>query len=204
MTRPTLSLLLSLLVGCTLAGCGAGDDDASPPGDAAAPLASDAGLDAPMPTGRDAQVDGEDVELGAEDFGCILEWPMVRRFRITNVLGHLDEALAVAGSETGGTYPVGTVIQLVPSEAMVKRGRGWSPETNDWEFLALDVRAEGTTIRSRGAAETVNAFGANCFECHRLAEPRWDFVCEDDHGCDPLPIGADTLLRIQNGDPRCR
>jgi hypothetical protein len=151
----------------------------------------------------DVPIEGEDALLAAEDFGCILEWPRVRRFRITNVRGHLDEALAVANSPTGGTYPVGTIIQLVPSEAMVKRGRGWSPETNDWEFFALDVRADGTTIRSRGARETVNAFGGNCFDCHSLAAPQWDFVCEDSHGCDPLPIGPETFERLQNGDPRC-
>ena len=160
----------------------------------------DAAIDAPR---ADTPIEGEDALLEAEDFGCILEWPKVRRFRITNVRGHLDEALAVAASPTGGPYPVGTILQLVPSEAMVKRGRGFSPETNDWEFFALDATRSGTTIRSRGARETVNAFGGNCFECHRLAEPQWDFVCEDSHGCDPLPIGPETFERLQNADPRC-
>lgn len=197
----TLAALLPLVVSLLVA-CG---------GDASAPV--DAGIDAggldaaspvdAAPSPRDVQIEGEDFEAQASDFGCILAWPMVRRFRITNTLGHLDEALAVAGSSTGGTYPVGTIIQLVPSEAMVKRGRGFSPETNDWEFFALDASASGTSIRARGTTTVVNAFGGNCFDCHRLAEPRWDFVCEDTHGCDPLPIGPDVLLSIQNGDPRC-
>lgn len=185
-------------------------------------LASDAGMDVgandaatDMPdayredVGRDAWmreviVVGEDVVLEAADFPCILNWTMVRHFRITNVLGHLDETLAVANSPTGGTYPVGTVIQLVPSEAMVKRGHGWNPATNDWEFFALNVTATSTTIRARGAEETVNAFGGNCFNCHRRADPAFDFVCENTHGCEPLPIGLETILSVQNADPRCR
>ena len=196
------ALLVLLLAACETSSVVR--EDASTGIDSGTAPALDAGApDAPPPMRRDAMVEGEDFEAEAEDFGCILEWPMVRRFRITNTLGHLDDALAVANSETGGTYPVGTIIQLVPGEAMVKRGRGWSPETNDWEFFALDVSAESTTIRSRGAAETVNQFGGNCFDCHRLAEPQWDFVCEDDHGCDPLPLSPELLLNIQNGDPRC-
>ena len=187
------------------------------------PTASDAGMDAALSdapsetvpdayrddVGRDAwmreaMVVGEDVVLEAADFPCILNWTMVRHFRITNVLGHLDETLAVANSPTGGTYPVGTVIQLVPTEAMVKRGRGWNAATNDWEFFALDVTASSTTIRARGAEDTVNAFGGNCFNCHQRADPAFDFICENTHGCDPLPIGLSTILSIQNADPRCR
>jgi hypothetical protein len=28
-------------------------------------------------------------------------------------------------------------------------------------------------------------------------------VCEKSHGCDPLPVSDDLLLRIQAADPRC-
>jgi hypothetical protein len=42
----------------------------------------------------------------------------VRQFYVDNLLGNLDATLAVANSATGGTYPAGTVIQLVPTEAM--------------------------------------------------------------------------------------
>jgi hypothetical protein len=178
-------------------GDGDGDENRAPPGD-------EAGDDGGARAGEDASPGAEDAVLEAKDFGCILRWPQVRRFRITNVRGRLDEALAVARSPNGGTYPVGTILQLVPTEAMVKRARGWNPQTNDWEFFALDVSRTRTTIRSRGAAETVNAFNGNCFDCHKRAEPKWDFVCEDNHGCDPLPIGPDQLLRIQNDDPRCK
>lgn len=146
---------------------------------------------------------GEDLDMTPEDFVCVLDWDLVRRFRITNLLGHLDEALAVAESPDGGVYPVGTVIQLIPGEAMVKRATGWSPETNDWEFFSLATSADGTEILARGATRVVNQFGGNCFGCHSAAEPQWDLVCETDHGCAPLPIGPDVIEMLQNGDPRC-
>lgn len=146
-----------------------------------------------------------DLDMAAEDFDCILDGTPVRRFFLTNPLGYLDAALAVANDPEGGVYPPGTVIQLVPEEAMVKRRRGWNAATNDWEFFALDVASDGeVTIRDRGAEETVNMFGGNCFDCHALAEPQWDFVCEQDRGCDPLPFDEPTIRSIQDTDPRCR
>ena len=109
----------------------------------------------------------------------------------------------MANSPTGGIYPPGTVIQLIPTEAMVKREQGWAPETNDWEFFALEVDADGTSIAARGTTEVVNAFNGNCFDCHAKAAPQWDLVCEDSHGCDPLPIGDDIIESLQDADPRC-
>ena len=197
--RLRLVTLLAAALGCTSA----------PAPDAGVDAPLDAGMDAGRPDapvlGRDATADGEDRELAAEDFGCILDWPMVRRFRITNVLGHLDEALAVANAnEPGMRYPVGTVIQLVPGEAMVKRGEGWSPATNDWEFFAHDVSAAGTSIRARGGEETESPISGPCFGCHSAAGPDWDYLCETGHGCALLPLDEATILRVQNGDPRCR
>lgn len=142
--------------------------------------------------------------MQAEDFVNIQAMTPVGNHFIANRLGHLDEALEVAQSATGGRYPVGTIIQLVPQEAMVKRQAGWSPATNDWEFFFLDVSADGTKIATRGADEVVNRFGGNCSSCHTLAEPEWDLVCEKDHGCAPLPIGDDVILAVQQADPRPR
>jgi len=146
----------------------------------------------------------EDPILDADDFGCILDLPKVHRFHITNVLGDIDASLAVANSPNGGTYPVGTLIQLVPTEAMVKRAPGFAPQANDWEFFSLSVSAQGTEILDRGAEQVVNAFGGNCHDCHSKAAPQWDFVCEQDHGCDPLPFTAEQIEAVQNADPRCR
>jgi hypothetical protein len=146
----------------------------------------------------------EDPVLDAEDFDCILDWPKVHRFRITNVHGDVDASVAVANSPDGGVYPIGTLIQLIPTEAMVKRAPGFAPQANDWEFFALSVSAQGTEIVDRGSDQVVNAFGGNCFDCHSNAEPQWDFVCEQDHGCDPLPFTAEQIEAVQNADPRCR
>jgi mono/diheme cytochrome c family protein len=110
----------------------------------------------------------------------------------------------VARSEDGGTYPVGSLLQLVPGEAMVKRAEGFSPGTKDWEFFELDVSAEGTSIRVRGGVEAVNRFGGSCADCHAKAEPQYDFVCELDHGCDPLGLNRDVIRDIQESDPRPR
>lgn len=194
------------LVGLFAAGsCAAADDGSEAAGgDGAGTSSADAATsDADGDGVGDETGVGEDLDMSAEDFACLQGWTRVRAFRIVNLLGHQDETLAVANSPTGGSYPVGTVIQLIPTEAMVKRAQGWSPGTNDWEFFALEVDAAGTTIVDRGADDVVNAFGGNCFECHAKAEPQWDLICEDDHGCDPLPIGDDIIDMLQANDPRC-
>jgi hypothetical protein len=144
----------------------------------------------------------EDFVPEAADFTNLHTMTKVRGFYVDNRLGHLDEALAVANSPDGGEYPVGTIIQLVPQEAMVKRRAGFSPATNDWEFFFLDVSPAGTVIAVRGTDDVVNRFGGNCASCHSAAEPQFDMVCEDDHGCEPLPIGDDVILAIQEADPR--
>ena len=111
--------------------------------------------------------------------------------------------LAVARSKNGGVYPVGTMIQLVPTEAMVKRHAGYSPSTGDWEFFSLNVSAQGTKIVHSGAV-VKNFFGGDCASCHSLAEKRSDFVCGQDHGCAPLPLSDALIAVIQRSDPRPR
>lgn len=146
----------------------------------------------------------EDLVMEADDFVNINDMTPVRGFFVDNRLGHLEEAIAVANNPEGGEYPVGTIIQLVPFEAMVKRAPGFDQASNDWEMFSLEVTAEGTTILERGGAGVVNQFGGDCVDCHMLAEPQFDFVCEDDHGCAPLPIGDDVIQGVQASDPRPR
>jgi hypothetical protein len=147
----------------------------------------------------------EDVVVDADDFKPLPDLTAVRGFFVDNVAGDLEGSLAVANDPEGGTYPVGTVIQLIPQEAMVKRAPGFDPDSNDWEFFTLDVTAAGTTIVTRGGSEVINRFsGTSCAGCHSAAEPQFDFVCEDDHGCAPLPVGDDVITAIQNADPRPR
>src|SRR4051794_17759220 len=144
----------------------------------------------------------EDLVMQPGDFVSLRAMTPVRGFFVGNPAGHLDEAVAVADDPDGGAYPVGTVIQLVPQEAMVKRRPGFNPTDDDWEFFSLDVSATGTKILSRGGAEVINRFGGSCSSCHSAADPKFDFICENDHGCAPLPIGDDVIRGIQQADPR--
>lgn len=143
------------------------------------------------------------VEIAETSFSCIRDLTPVRGFFVGNLLGDLDATLKVANSEAGGVYPVGSIIQLVPTEAMVKREAGFSAATKDWEFFELAVSPEGTKIAVRGTHEAVNRFGGNCLSCHAQAKPEWDMVCENTHGCAPIPITPIMSKAIQNTDPRC-
>jgi hypothetical protein len=196
MVRAVMRTLLLLGTVLLAASCG-GDDDDDSAIDASPGTAADASQ------GVDAAV-AEDLDMQAGDFACILEGTKAHQFFVWNPLGHLDDSVAVVNSKAGGTYPVGTVLQLIPTEAMVKRAEGWSPSTNDWEFFSLEVSDAGTTIMARGTTDVVNAFNGNCFECHSAAEPQWDLICENSHGCDPLPVTDDIIEQLQNSDPRCK
>jgi len=145
----------------------------------------------------------DNAEITSEDFQCLSDMKAVRHFFVDNLNGNLEATLSVAQSPDGGTYPEGSVVQLVPGEAMVKRAAGFNPTTNDWEFFELDVSAEGTQIRKRGFAEVVNRFGGNCFECHAKAAPQWDLLCDNNHGCDPIPLSRSVIATLQKTDPRC-
>jgi hypothetical protein len=175
--------------------CGGGSEGADPPTTTEAASTTDSS--APV----------EDLEVDEDDLRNINLMTPVRGFFVDNLLGHLDEAVAIAEANEGGEYPVGTIIQLIPTEVMVKRAPGFSPETKDWEFLFVEVSEEGTKIIDRGTIDVINAFGLDCASCHLKAEDRFDMVCETgatDHGCDPLPIGRDVIDPIQAADPRPR
>ncbi|HBN15662.1 MAG: hypothetical protein CMQ46_04360 [Gammaproteobacteria bacterium] len=143
------------------------------------------------------------IEIDADTFECITEMTPVRGFYVDNLLGDIAATLAVANSETGGTWPTGSVVQLVPTEVMVKQPAGTSPQTNDWEFFELDVSSGESEIVTRGFTDVVNRFGGNCLDCHVKAEPQWDMICETGHGCDPIPLSREMIVGIQQGDPRC-
>ena len=160
-------------------------------------------LSAGVGSAEDNAVQGKG-QIDAKSFRCITEMTHVRQFYVDNLLGNLEATLAVANSATGGTYPPGTVIQLVPTEVMVKRDKGFNPVTHDWEFFELDVSKDGTEIRKRGFAEVVNRFGGNCFGCHIQARPQWDLVCEMDHGCAPIPVTRAMTGALQRTDARCK
>jgi hypothetical protein len=142
-----------------------------------------------------------DVAPTAADFVNINTMKRVGDYFIGSLNGHLDAALAVSRKPEGGVYPVGTVIQLIPTEAMVKRHKGYSPATGDWQFFSLDVSPAGTKIQSSGA-KVKNFLGGDCASCHVAAKSKFDFVCEKGHGCAPLGVTDALIATIQNGDPR--
>jgi hypothetical protein len=92
----------------------------------------------------------QDLDMRDQDFPALADMTQIGNFFVANKLGHLQEALAVARSPKGGTLPVGTLVQLLPQEAMVKRRPGFSPKTHDWEFFFLDTSSTGTKILHRG------------------------------------------------------
>ena len=149
------------------------------------------------------------VEVNENSFKCLTDMSPVRGFFVDNLNGDLQSTIDAAKSVDGAVYPVGSVVQLVPTEVMVKREKGYNAVTKDWEFFELDVSDSGSKINVRGAFEVVNKFGGNCFGCHIMAKPKWDLICEQDHGCDPitLPNGMvltqDMIKGAQKTDPRC-
>ncbi len=153
---------------------------------------------APAPTAT-----ADEMEVTPKTFTCLTDMTPVRGFFVDNLLGDLEATLVVANSADGGVWPAGSVVQLVPTEVMVKRAEGWSPATNDWEFFELDVSATGSSFRGRGTTDVINKFGGNCLDCHIMAEPKWDMICETDHGCAPIPVTREMITAIQNADPRC-
>ncbi len=148
---------------------------------------------------------GADRQIAIDDssFKCITEMKPVRHFFVDNLLGDVAATVAVA-QQGRGDYPVGSVLQLVPNEVMVKQPKGFSPPTRDWEFFFIDVSDQGSKIYKRGFAEVNNRFGGNCFTCHVKAKPEFDFVCEEGHGCDAVPFTRPMFGALQRTDPRCK
>jgi hypothetical protein len=143
------------------------------------------------------------MDVDAKSFRCVTKMTPVRQFYVDNLQGNLGVTLAAANSPSGAIYPPGSVLQLIPTEVMVKRESGFDTATHDWEFFALDVSKNGTRIQKRGTVDVVNQLGGNCFGCHSTAAPRWDLVCETDHGCAPIPVTPAMIRALQRTDPCC-
>ena len=148
--------------------------------------------------------DSTGIPIDGNSFKCLSQMTKVKHFYVDNLLGDLDATVAVAKSETGGVYPPGSVLQLFAGEVMIKQKPGFNPATKDWEFFELDVSAEGSKINKRGFVDVNNRFGGNCFGCHAAARPEFDFVCEQDHGCAPIPVTRAMFGALQKTDPRCQ
>lgn len=187
--RQALLFVLALMI---LSACGK-NDAATKPVEIAASPTSEAPIVADRP----------ELSIDASAFRCLADMTAIRHFFVDNLLGDLDATVAVAEATDGGVYPPGSVVQLVPTEVMVKHHSGWNAATRDWEFFELDVSADGSSIRNRGFVDVVNKFGGNCFGCHIKAEPKYDLICELEHGCDTIPVTREMIAGIQAADPRC-
>jgi hypothetical protein len=143
------------------------------------------------------------IAVDDNSFKCITEMTPVKHFYVDNLLGNVAGTVAVANAGSGD-YPPGSVLQIMPNEIMVKHNQGFSPATKDWEFFWIDITKEGQKIYTRGFAEVNNRFGLNCFACHVKAKPEFDLVCENDHGCDPIPVSRAMFAALQRTDARCK
>ena len=146
----------------------------------------------------------EDVTVSEKSFSCISGGTKIRNTYIKNAdPDKLKEAVRIfKDSVPDKEYPVGTFLQLLPGEAMVKHSRAKFPNTNGWEFFALDLSEQGSKIKSRGD-KVVNFQGVACMSCHQPAA-KFDFVCEKGHGCAPVPLDDPKIAELQAADPRCR
>jgi len=88
------------------------------------------------------------MDIDASSFRCITKMTPIRQFYVDNLQSHLDATLAAANSPTGAVYPPGSVIQLIPGEAMVKRDKGFNAATHDWGVLRAR-RLEGWNKNSQ-------------------------------------------------------
>ena len=151
-----------------------------------------------------SRVSADDIAVSEQTFGCIVDWPKVRNTRFKHEDPQkLKEAMHILrDSIPDKEYPVGTILQLVPFEAMVKHEREKFPKTNGWEFFALDISESGTKIRDRGDNVVNLLQGVTCLSCHQPAV-KFDFVCEKGHGCAPLPIDDQKIGELQRADARC-
>ena len=145
----------------------------------------------------------DSIPIDDNSFKCLHKMTKVKHFYVDNLLGDLDGTIAVAKSETGGVYPPGSVLQLFAGEVMIKQKPGYNAATKDWEFFELDVSPQGSKIAKRGFVDVNNRFGGNCFGCHAAAKPEFDLVCEQDHGCAPIPVTRPMFSALQKSDPRC-
>ncbi|HUA19761.1 MAG TPA: hypothetical protein VMB25_13520 [Bryobacteraceae bacterium] len=150
-------------------------------------------------------VTADDVVVTEKSFGCVLDLPKVRNTRIQNPDPEkLQEAIRIfRDSVPNQDYPTGTILQLIPTEAMVKHDRAAFPKSNGWEFFALQVSAGGTKILDRGDKVLNTSLKKPCLSCHSPAA-KFDFVCEKGHGCAPIPVSDQQIAAMQAADPRCR
>jgi hypothetical protein len=145
----------------------------------------------------------------ASDFTCIRDWPKVGTLRVFHPKKRkLRKAIRILErGKPRRKMPKGTILQLIPFEAMVKAKGGFNKEGGGWEFFALSVSAAGTEIVQRSSLETPdapvgNALGS-CQGCHSSAA-EFDFICGNGRGlCAGNAFPEEISRVLQETDPRC-
>ena len=149
------------------------------------------------------QSDEPKVKVGDDTFKCITDMRRVRDLYVDNLLGNLQGTVAVA-ERGNGDYPEGSIVQFVPTEVMIKHEKGFKSTTRDWEFFAIGVSKDGSKIYQRGFENVNNRFGTSCFACHQQAREEFDLICEEGHGCAPIPFTRPMARALAKTDPRCK
>ena len=143
-----------------------------------------------------------------EDFRCLTEGkqpPGKRFFIFSRKKATVRKALRKTKTgKLGKGYPVGTILQLFPFEAMAKRGGDFNPEGGGWEYFTLKPNPDGTTeILKRGAAEVTGLTRTSCQACHVSVAAQHDSVCEFVIGPEGLGLTDELVTRLQT-DVRCQ
>lgn len=73
------------------------------------------------------------IPIDDNSFKCLDKMTQVRHFYVDNLLGDLDATVAAAKSETGSTYPAGSVVQLFAGDVMIKHRPGSKSRTTGQE-----------------------------------------------------------------------
>ncbi len=97
----------------------------------------------------------QEITVSDQTFGCILDWPKVRNTRFKHSDPEkLKEAMRILrDSVPDKEYPVGTILQLIPFEAMVKHPREKFPEHERLGvFLSGCLQGRDQDRRSRRAS----------------------------------------------------
>ena len=89
--------------------------------------------------------DVQEATITEKSFGCLLGGTKIGNTYIKNEDPEkLKEAIRIFKDNVPDTdYPVGTVLQLFPDQAMVKHPSEKFPLTNGWEFFSLTVSERG-------------------------------------------------------------
>ena len=116
----------------------------------------------------------QDIEMTAADFPNIQTMTKVDSYFVANKLGHQSAALAVARSPKGGKFPVGTLVQLVPQEAMAPAG--FNPATHDWVLFFLNVSPAGTQITLAPTRSSTGKLGKELRIVVLAAAPKRDMI----------------------------